>query len=158
MGEEGLELRINGERRSLAGDPETPLVFVLRNELGLTGTKYGCGLEQCGSCAVLVDGEARLSCVTPASAFQGRDIVTVEALGEDSVGVRVIEAFIAEAAAQCGYCTPGLVVAATALLKAEPAPSEAAIRGALSAHLCRCGSHHRVLRAVRRAGGVANGE
>ena len=146
-----MRLSVNGEVHEIAGDPETPLIFVLRNRLGLTGAKLGCGLEQCGSCAVLVDGESRLSCATAASRFEGREIVTIEALGADALGARVIAAFVAETAAQCGYCTPGLVVAATALLKADPAPDEGAIQAALAPHLCRCGSHVRVLRAIRRA-------
>jgi aerobic-type carbon monoxide dehydrogenase small subunit (CoxS/CutS family) len=146
-----LTLRVNGEDRVIASDPETPLIFVLRDELGLKGTKLGCGLEQCGACAVLVDGAAALSCATPAAAFEGREIVTVEAVEGDPVGARVQAAFVAEAASQCGYCTPGLVVAATALLKRAPRPDESAIREALTPHLCRCGSHPRVLRAVAAA-------
>ena len=147
---ERLALRINGKVREVEVDPSTPLLFVLRNQLGLTGAKLGCGLEQCGSCTVLVD-----------VAFNdpvGRDIRTVEGVVEGDVGRRVAEAFVAETATQCGYCTPGMVVASTALLIAEPAPSEAQIREALQPHLCRCGCHVRVLRAVRRAaaGGPGN--
>ena len=153
-----LVLRVNGERREAAVDPSTPLIFVLRNEFGLTGAKLGCGLEQCGACAVLADGERVLSCDRPAAEFAEREIVTVEALERDGVGSRVQSAFVAEAAAQCGYCTPGLVVAATALLKANPSPAEDEIRSALNDHLCRCGSHASVLAAVRRAAaGAADG-
>lgn len=147
----GLTLNINGRDRPIASDPETPLLFVLRDELGLTGTKLGCGLQQCGACAVLADGAAVLSCMTPAHAFDGQRIETVEAMADHPVGRRVQRAFVAEAAAQCGYCTPGLVVAATSLLAREPAPDRAAALEALSPHLCRCGSHPRVLRAVDRA-------
>lgn len=146
-----LTLNVNGSPREVAGDPSQPLVFVLRNQLGLTGAKLGCGLEQCGACAVLVDGGRALSCNRPAAEFDGSEIVTVEALGEDAEGARVQAAFIAEGAAHCGYCTPGLVVAATALLKANPSPAEGDIREALDDHLCRCGSHGSVLAAVRRA-------
>ncbi len=146
-----MRLTVNGEMREVAAEAGTPLIFVLRNALGLTGAKLGCGLEQCGSCAVLVDGEARLSCASAAEDFAEREIVTIEGLEADPVGARVIAAFVAETAAQCGYCTPGLVVATTALLKANPAPGEATIQAALAPHLCRCGSHVRVLRAVRRA-------
>lgn len=146
-----LTLRINGEDRAIASDPDTPLLYVLRDELKLKGAKLGCGQEQCGCCAVLADGEATLSCATPAGAFEGREIVTVEALETDPVGARVQDAFVAAAAAQCGYCTPGLVVAVTALLKRNPAPDDAAARQALSPHLCRCGSHPRVLKAVAAA-------
>ena len=148
-----MRLTVNGDVHEVEGDPTAPLIFVLRNALGLTGAKLGCGLEQCGSCAVLVDGQSQLSCATAAEAFEGREIVTIEALGDDPVGKRVIQAFVAETAAQCGYCTPGLVVATTALLKASPSPDEAAIQEALAPHLCRCGSHVRVLRAIRRAAG-----
>ncbi|MEX2454355.1 MAG: (2Fe-2S)-binding protein [Rhodospirillaceae bacterium] len=150
---DNLTLTVNGERRDIDCDPATPLIFVLRNDLGLTGAKFGCGLEQCGACAVLVDGAATLCCSRPAGEFAGRDIVTVEALAQDPVGARVQQAFVAEAAAQCGYCTTGMVVAATALLKATPRPGRDEIVAALSDHLCRCGSHARVLAAVRRAAG-----
>jgi nicotinate dehydrogenase subunit A len=146
-----LRLRVNGAEREIASDPETPLIFVLREELGLTGAKLGCGAEQCGCCAALVDGEAVLTCATPVAAFEGREIVTVEALEADETGARVQRAFVDAAAAQCGYCTPGMVVAATALLKRAARPDAAAIRAALAPHLCRCGSHPRVLRAVEAA-------
>ncbi|MEL6264112.1 MAG: 2Fe-2S iron-sulfur cluster-binding protein [Pseudomonadota bacterium] len=153
-----LTLTINGAAREIASDPDTPLLYVLRDELGLRGAKLGCGLQQCGACAVLVDGAAALTCMEPASAFEGRAIVTPEALEHDPVGARVQAAFVAEAAAQCGYCTPGLVTAATALLYRVPSPDRATIAAALDPHLCRCGSHPRVLRAVERAaGGAAEG-
>ena len=155
---ERLALRINGKVRKVEVDPSAPLLFVLRNQLGLMGAKLGCGLEQCGSCTVLVDGVSQYSCTAPVVNFVGRDIRTVEGVVEGDVGRRVAEAFVAETATQCGYCTPGMVVASTALLIAEPAPSEAQIREALQPHLCRCGCHVRVLRAVRRAaaGGPGN--
>jgi aerobic-type carbon monoxide dehydrogenase small subunit (CoxS/CutS family) len=148
-----ITLRVNGRSRELEADPATPLIFVLRNGLGLTGAKLGCGLEQCGACAVLVDGEPVLSCVRAVSEFEGCDIVTVEGLAGDGTedGASEIQrAFIAEGAAQCGYCTPGIVVAVTALLRRNSTPDDAEIREALHGHLCRCGSHVRVLRAIDR--------
>jgi aerobic-type carbon monoxide dehydrogenase small subunit (CoxS/CutS family) len=141
-------LRINGEKHEIAADPETPLIYVLRDELGLKGTKLGCGLEQCGACAVLADGKPVMSCVTPAAAFEDREIVTIEGVAALPAGARVQSAFLQAAAAQCGYCTPGLVIAATALLSGPEKPGRDAIRAALTPHLCRCGSHPRVLRAV----------
>lgn len=150
---ETLTLSVNGERRTVECDPATPLIFVLRNDLGLTGAKLGCGLEQCGACTVLVDGAATLCCSRPAGEFAGREIMTVEALAGDPVGAKVQRAFVAEAAAQCGYCTTGMVVAATALLKSNPSPDRGEIVAALADNLCRCGSHARVLAAVRRAAG-----
>ncbi len=146
-----LTLRINGETRTVASDPDTPLVYVLRDEFGLKGTKLGCGLEQCGACAVLVDGRAVLSCVSAVETFAGRDITTIEGIAASDTGRRVQDAFVAVSAAQCGYCTAGLVVAATALLAANPAPDRKATVAALTPHLCRCGSHPRLLEAVRRA-------
>ena len=145
-----IALRVNGTTHDIEADPSTPLIFVLRNELGLTGAKLGCGLEQCGACAVLVDGEAVQCCVRAASEFEGRDIVTVEGLAADGHGSDVQRAFIAEGAAQSGYCTPGIVVAVTALLGRMRDPGEADIREALHGHLCRCGSHARVVKAIHR--------
>ncbi len=144
-----MRLEVNGTLHTLEVDPATPLVYVLRNALGLTATKLGCGLEQCGSCAVLVDGEAVLSCVEPAERFEGRSIRTAEGLAERPETRAVQDAFVAAGAAQCGYCTPGLTVAVAALLARDPHPDEETIRTALHRHLCRCGSHPRVLHAVR---------
>jgi len=151
---QALHLRINGEAHALEVDPSTPLLYVLRNALGLTAAKAGCGLEQCGACAVLVDGVSTFTCATPAGAFAGRDIVTCEGLGAPGRLSAVQQAFVDEGAGQCGYCIPGLVVAVTALLAAQPEPDDATVRAALAPHLCRCGSHPRVLRAVRRAAGA----
>ncbi len=148
-----LRLCINGETHDVADDPDTPLIYVLRDTLKLKGTKLGCGLEQCGACAVLVDGEVRLSCVSPAGTFAGQEITTIEGVGATPTGKRVQEAFVAESAAQCGYCTAGLVVAVTALLEKTPSPDPEKTRTALAAHLCRCGSHPRILRAVETAAG-----
>ncbi|SMX41076.1 (2Fe-2S)-binding protein [Maliponia aquimaris] len=146
-----LSLRINGQTHQVAADPTTPLAYVLRNALGLKGTKLGCGLEQCGACAVLVDGMPVLSCVAEAGSFAGREIVTVEGLEALEVGRRVREAFVTASAAQCGYCTAGLVVAVTGLLARDPAPDRDTVKQALQPHLCRCGAHPRVLRAVEMA-------
>ncbi len=145
-----ITLHINNVTREVDVDPSTPLLYVLRNTLGLTGAKLGCGLEQCGSCAVLVDGDARLSCNAPVAQFEGADIVTVEGLTEGARPGSVQRAFIEEAAAQCGYCTPGLVIAVEALRRRQSAPDEAGMRDALAGHLCRCGTHAAVLRAAKR--------
>jgi nicotinate dehydrogenase subunit A len=151
-----VRLDVNGGARAVElDDPATPLLYVLRNDLGLTGTRFGCGLAQCGACTVLVDGAAVRSCVTPASAVQGRRITTIEGLGSPERPDAVQAAFIAEQAAQCGYCTAGMVVTARALLAQNPRPSEPDVRQALAGNLCRCGSHPRVIRAVLRAAGGA---
>ena len=144
-----LTLDVNGNSHTIGVEPDTPLALVLRNRLGLMGVKLGCSLEQCGACAVLVDGESTLACVRPATEFEGRRIETVEGLGTPEEPGRVQQALIDSRAAQCGYCTPGLVVAITGLLRKGPHPGERAIRAALEPHLCRCGAHPSVLRAVR---------
>lgn len=151
-----IHLKVNGETHEVDVDPDTPLIFVLRNHLDLTGPKLGCGQEQCGACVVLVDGEATNSCVRAASEFQGRDIVTIEGLTEDGGLSPVQQAFLEEGAAQCGYCTAGMIVAVTALLKRNPRPGAEEIEQALHDQLCRCGSHRRVLTAIDRllAGGA----
>ena len=146
-----LRLTINGTAHDITSDPDTPLVYVLRDELKLKGTKLGCGLEQCGACAVMVDGKPVLSCVTPVEAFDGKNVTTIEGIADTEIGQRVQQAFVEETAAQCGYCTSGLVVAATALLADTPAPDRATVKTALTPHLCRCGSHPRVLRAIEKA-------
>ncbi len=143
-----ISLRVNGTAREISSDPSTPLIYVLRNELGLTGTKLGCGLEQCGACAVLVDGRSLLSCNSPTGQFAGCDIETADGPGSPLLN-RVRTEFVNAGAAQCGYCIPGMVIAATALLRANPRPDEPAMRAALQPHLCRCGTHIRVLRAMR---------
>jgi nicotinate dehydrogenase subunit A len=150
---EELELDVNGKRELVRVDPATPLLQVLRNDLGLTAAKYGCGLEQCFACAVLVDGEATTSCATPVESFVGRRVVTLEGLAADGELDPVQQAFLEEEAAQCGYCIPGMIIGAVALLRHESAPTETQIRAALDPHLCRCGTHPRILRAVRRAAG-----
>ena len=147
-----LKLNVNATARSVElDDPETPLLYVLRNDLRLTGTHFGCGLSQCGACTVLIDGRATRSCVTPASAVKARAVTTIEGLGSPERPDPIQAAFIAEQAAQCGYCTSGMIVAARALLQQTPRPTEAQVREALAGNLCRCGSHARVIRAVLRA-------
>ena len=148
---ETLSLTVNGVTQEITCDPSTPLLYILRNDLGLTGAKLGCGLEQCGACAVMIDGEATFCCNRPVGEITEKDIVTVEALSNDPVGAAVQRAFLAEGAAQCGYCTTGIVVAATSLLKVNPAPDRNAIVAGLEDHLCRCGSHARVIAAIGRA-------
>ena len=146
-----ITLDINGERRTVAAAPDTPLLYVLRNDLGLNAAKYGCGFGQCGACTVIVDGEAIRSCITPASAVAGKKVVTLEALGTSAKPGALQRAFIAEQAAQCGYCVAGMMMSAQALLTRTPDPTEAQIRAALDGNLCRCGTHNRIVRAVQRA-------
>ena len=145
-----INLRVNGRAHDVEADPATPLLFILRNQLGLTGPKLGCGLEQCGACTVLTDGEAVRCCVRAASEFTETEITTIEGLADDRVGARVQQVFMEEAAAQCGYCTPGIVVATTALLRRNANPDPDQIREALHDQLCRCGSQARVLKAIDR--------
>lgn len=150
-----IELEVNGERYELEVESETPLLYVLRNDLGLTAAKQGCGLEQCFACAVLADGTLVTTCATGVDAFVGRRVTTLEGLGDDTMLHPVAQAFLDEEAAQCGFCTAGLILGAVALLAATPAPTDEEIRAGLDRHLCRCGSHARVLRAVRRASGAS---
>jgi nicotinate dehydrogenase subunit A len=152
--EQAIRLTVNGRGQEIRGDPDLPLLDVLRGELGLAGPKFGCGAGLCGACFVLVDGQPRSSCDLPAAAVAGRDIVTVEGLSEGGLHP-VQQAFIDEQAAQCGYCTSGMVISAVALLAAWPAPSEEQVREAMNGNLCRCGAHGRVVRAVLRAAGRA---
>ena len=146
-----ISLDVNGKTQELDADPATPLLYALRDHLQLNGAKFGCGLGQCGACTVLVDGRAVFSCVTPISTLAGRRITTLEGLGTPEKPGRVQRAFIAEQAAQCGYCTNGMVMSVVALLRREPRPSREQAQQALAGNLCRCGSHDRVLRAVQRA-------
>ena len=153
-----LALRVNGGNREVeSDDPDVPLLYVLRNDLGLTGTRFGCGLAQCGACTVMVDGRAVRSCATPARSVVGRDVVTIEGLGSPDRPDPLQTAFIAEQATQCGYCTAGMVMSARALLATTPRPSERQVREALADNLCRCGSHARVIRAVLRAAAATPG-
>lgn len=146
-----LTLQVNGRTHTVEAEDETPLLYALRNDLGLIGTRYGCGLGQCGSCTVIIDGKAVQSCDVPVSAAVGKQITTVEALGTDRNLHPLQRAFIAEQAAQCGYCASGILMAAKALLDANPDPSDGEIRSALERNLCRCGTHGRILRAIKRA-------
>ena len=146
-----ITLDVNGEQRTVAAAPETPLLYVLRNDLGLNAAKFGCGLGQCGACTVAVDGNAARSCVTAVESAVGKKIVTLEALGTTDKPGALQRAFIAEQAAQCGYCIAGMMMSAHALLSRHPHPSEAEVRAALGGNLCRCGTHNRIVRAVLRA-------
>ena len=144
-------LNVNGRRHDVGAEPETPLLYVLRNDLKLKGARFGCGHGQCGACTVLVDGKAVQSCDLPLSAAAGKTITTVEGLATNGKPHPLQQAFIDEQAAQCGYCITGIIMAAKALLDANRKPSDADIRAALKGNLCRCGTHHRILRAVHRA-------
>jgi nicotinate dehydrogenase subunit A len=146
-----ISLNVNGKTHRVDADPATPLLYVLRDHLQLNGAKFGCGLGQCGACTVMVDGRAVMSCLTPIAALQGRKVKTVEGLGTAENPGAMQRAFIEEQAAQCGYCIPGMMMRAQALLEANPAPSRAEIRRHLNANLCRCGTHMRIVRAVERA-------
>ena len=146
-----VTLNINGKQQSVQAEPDTPLLYVLRNDLGLHGAKFGCGLGQCGACTVMVDGTAVFSCLIPVMMLEGRTITTVEGLGTiDSPGP-LQQAFIDEQAAQCGYCIAGFMMRAQALLQKNPDASDAEIRAHLQPNLCRCGTHTRILKAVHRA-------
>ena len=146
-----LTLLVNGQSHPLDIDPATPLLYALRGELGLNGAKFGCGLGQCGACTVIVDGAPVFSCLVPVAALEGRQITTIEGLGSAAAPGPLQQAFIDEQAAQCGYCTAGMIMRAEALLRRNPAPTEEDIRRAMEPNLCRCGTHMRILRAIRRA-------
>ncbi|MCA6115646.1 (2Fe-2S)-binding protein [Bradyrhizobium sp. WSM 1738] len=146
-----MTLKVNGREHQVGADPDTPLLYVLRDDLKLNAAKFGCGLGQCGSCAVIVDGKAVLSCITPMVLLEGKQVTTLEGLGSVSEPAPIQRAFIEEQAAQCGYCIPGMMMRAQALLLKNSKPTDAEIRAALEQHLCRCGTHMRILRAVRRA-------
>ncbi len=144
-------LKVNGAQLEVRAEENTPLLYVLRNHLGLKGPRFGCGADQCGSCHVLIDGRSVPSCDTPLWAATGKEIVTVEGLGTPEAPHPLQRAFIAEQAGQCGYCSSGILIGAAALLAGNPRPSEIEVRAALDRHLCRCGSHNRIVRAVLRA-------
>lgn len=146
-------LVVNGRTHRIDADPSTPLLYVLRGELQLNGAKYGCGLGQCGACTVQIDGKAAFSCVTPLAAVAGREVRTVEGLGTIEAMNPLQRAFADEQAAQCGYCIAGMLMRAQALLDRNPTPSDAEIRTEMQPQLCRCGTHMRILRAIRRASG-----
>ena len=151
-----ISLKVNGASRPVDAGPDTPLLYVLRNDLELNGAKFGCGLSQCGACTVLVDGVATRSCVTPLSHVAQAEITTIEGLGTIAKPHALQQAFIDEQAGQCGYCLNGMIMTAADLLKSNPHPKENDVRSALAANLCRCGSHNRIVRAVLRAA-QANG-
>ena len=144
-------LRVNGVEREIAADPATPLLSILRGTLGLTAAHFGCGANQCGACHVLIDGHAVASCDTPLWATAGKEVTTLEGLGTPERPHPLQLALIAEQAMQCGYCIPGIVMSAAALLRRNPNPTEAEVREALDRNLCRCGAHNRIVRAVLRA-------
>lgn len=142
-----MKLEVNDQIVEVVSDPDTPLLWVLRDELGLTGTKYGCGLAQCGACSVLIDGKIARSCVTPLESVAGRKVTTIEAIENDEAGKRVVSAWVVHQVPQCGYCQSGQVMAATALLKENPKPSDSDIAGAMI-NLCRCGTYNAIKTAM----------
>jgi aerobic-type carbon monoxide dehydrogenase small subunit (CoxS/CutS family) len=146
-----MELVVNGRRRGSSSDPERPLLYVLREELDLTGAKYGCGEGQCGACTVLLDGVPVRSCLTPAHVAQGKQIITIEGMERDGQLHPLQEAFIKADAMQCGYCTPGMIMSAAGLLHKTPHPDEAEIKRAMQGNICRCGTYPRIVQAVRMA-------
>ena len=146
-----ISLKVNGASHSVTAEPDTPLLYVLRNDLELNGAKFGCGLAQCGACTVLVDGKAVPSCVTPVGSIGNSEVTTLEGLGTPDKPHALQSAFIAEQAAQCGYCTNGMIMSAKELLDRNPRPSEQDVRTALTGNLCRCGTQTRIIRAVLRA-------
>jgi len=150
-----IKFTVNGTARSVETEPERPLLEVLREDLGLTGTKYGCGEGQCGACTVLLDGRPTLSCITPAREVQGRKVTTIEGLAANGKRHPVQQAFVEESAMQCGYCTPGMVLRTVSLLERNPNPTDGEIIEGLNGHLCRCNGYHRIVAAVRRAAVLA---
>ena len=146
-----ITITVNGKTHSVDAAGDTPLLYVLRNDLELNGAKYGCGFAQCGACTVVVEGKPVRSCVTPVAAFAGKKITTIEGLGSAAQPHPLQQAFIEEQAAQCGYCANGMIMTAKTLLDRNPRPTEAQIRKALGANFCRCGTHNRIVRAVQRA-------
>lgn len=149
---EPINLQVNGVSHTVIVDPSTPLLYVLRNQLSLNGPKYGCGLQQCGACIVLLDGKAQTSCMLPVSSVKDRSITTLEGLSQKDNDLHPVQkAFVQEQAAQCGYCMNGMVMMPVALLNSNPHPDDKAIRDSLHLSLCRCGSHARILRAIKKA-------
>ena len=146
-----ISLKVNGATRSVPAEPDTPLLYVLRNDFELNGAKFGCGLAQCGACTVLIDGKAVRSCVTDIGSIANAEITTLEGLGSIENPHALQRAFIEEQAAQCGYCINGMIMSAKALLDRNPKPTENDVRQALAANLCRCGTHNRIVRAVLRS-------
>lgn len=149
--QEKIVLEVNGKSHTVNVDPSTPLLYVLRNDLGLNGPKYGCALQQCGACMVMLDGKAQPSCMLPVSSAMAFRITTLEGLGNKSQLHPVQQAFIDEQAAQCGYCLNGMVISAVSLLHEYPSPEDEEIRQGMQRNLCRCGSYSRIMRAIRKA-------
>ena len=148
-----ISLRVNGKTRVVDTEADVPLLYVLRNDLELNGPKFGCGMAQCGACTVIMDGNAIRSCVTPVSAVQNKPVTTLEGLGTTKKLHKIQQAFVDEQAAQCGYCINGMIMTTKALLDKTPKPTDAEIKQALVGNLCRCGTHIRIVRAVKRASG-----
>ncbi|HWX63361.1 (2Fe-2S)-binding protein [Bradyrhizobium sp.] len=151
-----MTLKVNGRDHQIDAEADTPLLYVLRDDLALNAAKFGCGLGQCGACTVIVDGKAVLSCVTPLMLLEGKQVTTLEGLGTIADPAPIQRAFMDEQAAQCGYCIAGMMMRAQALLMRNASPSDEDIRNELEPHLCRCGTHMRILRAIRRAAGLMN--
>ena len=152
-----VSLTVNGKPRQIDVSPDTPLLWVLREKLGLTGTKYGCGMALCGACTVHVDGQAVRSCITPISAVASKKIVTIEAVGADPVGKALQAAWVDKGVPQCGYCQPGQIMSAAALLKRKQKPTDAEIDEAMSGNICRCGTYTRIRAAIKQAAGQQGG-
>jgi nicotinate dehydrogenase subunit A len=148
-----IPLKVNGKAHVIDAEPDMPLLYALRNDLQLNGPKFGCGMAQCGACTVILEGNAIRSCVTPMSAVQNKPVTTLEGLGSTKKMHRIQQAFVDEQALQCGYCANGMIMSTKALLDRNPKPTDAQIREALAGNLCRCGTHVRILRAVKRASG-----
>ena len=148
-----ISVRVNGKAQAIEAEPDMPLLYALRNDLRLNGPKFGCGLSQCGACTVILEGNAIRSCVTPVSAVQNKSVTTLEGLGSTKKMHKIQQAFVDEQAAQCGYCINGMIMSTKALLDKNPKPTDSQIREALAGNLCRCGTHIRILRAVKRASG-----
>jgi len=148
-----ISLRVNGKTQTVEVEPEMPLLYALRNDLQLNGPKFGCGLAQCGACTVIMDGNAVRSCVTPVSTAQNKPVTTLEGLGNTKKMHKIQQAFVDEQAVQCGYCINGMIMSTKALLDKNPKPTDSQIKEALSGNLCRCGTHIRIMRAVKRASG-----
>jgi nicotinate dehydrogenase subunit A len=146
-----INLKVNGKARKVDADADIPLLYALRDNLGLNGPKFGCGLGQCGSCTVLVNGQATRSCVTPAQSVQGKQVITLEGLGSSARPNKLQKAFVDTQAVQCGYCINGMIMSATALMATNKNPSEQQIQEALAGNLCRCGTHQRIVAAVKSA-------
>jgi nicotinate dehydrogenase subunit A len=148
-----ITLRVNGKNQTIDAEPDMPLLYALRNDCQLNGPKFGCGMAQCGACTVVMDGNAIRSCVTPLSTVQNKSVITLEGLGSTKKMHKIQQAFVDEQAVQCGYCINGMIMTTKALLDKNPKPTDSQIKEALAGNLCRCGTHIRILRAVKRASG-----